>query len=103
MRRMAQFFTGIGVTVAVVGVGAYALGFRPNTLPPALLDLSIYKLVFIAATSLIAAGAVIGRLSRRRDADEPDNFQPELSAGDAPESWNANANANAKAAENARK
>lgn len=87
MRRMAQIFTGVGVAVAVIGASAYALGLRPSTLPPALLDLSVYKLVFVAAGCLIAAGAAVGRASRRREGEAVRVTPMPLSEGQAVESW----------------
>ena len=90
MRRLAQFFTVVGTAMAVVAVGAYALGFRPSTLPPALLDLSMYKLVFITAGCLIAAGAVVGRAVRRRDDNTLHVTPAGQMDGDAVETWNAN-------------
>ena len=89
MRRMAQVLTGIGVAIAIIGVGAYTLGFRPSTLPPALRDISVYKLVFITAGCLIAAGAAAGRAVRRRDADAFHATPVELTEGGATEAWQA--------------
>ena len=89
MRRTAQFFTAVGATIAVVAVGAYALGFRPSTLSPALLNLAVYKLVFITAGCLIAAGAAAGRAVRRRDADAFHATPVELTEGGATEAWQA--------------
>ena len=90
MRRLGQFFTVVGTAMAVVAVSAYALGFRPSTLPPALLDLSMYKLAFIAAGCLIAAGAVVGGAVRRRDDAALHSTPAELMDGDAAATWNAN-------------
>lgn len=90
MRRMAQVFTGVGVAIAVIAVGAYAIGFRPSTLPAALLDISVYKLLFVVAGGLIAAGAVVGRAVRRREADSFHSAPVELTEGEATEAWRTN-------------
>ena len=95
MRRIALFFTAVGTAIAIVAVGAYALGFRPSTLPPALLDLSMYKLAFITAGCLIAAGAVVGRAVRRRDDDALHVTPAGLMDGDAVETWNENVKSHA--------
>ena len=89
MRRLAQAFTIVGVAIAVIGVGAYTVGFRPSTLPAALLDISVYKLVFVAAGCLIAAGAAAGRAVRRRDERTTPPAPIELPEGRATEAWHA--------------
>lgn len=48
-------------TVAAVGL---AFGFEPH-LSPFLLKVVVYKLTIIGALCLMAAGAFVGRLSRR--------------------------------------
>lgn len=48
--------------VASVGL---LLGFDPSQLPPALLRIAAYKLTFLAAFGLIAAGGAMARASRR--------------------------------------
>jgi hypothetical protein len=65
VRRLANIFLGLGVAIGVAGVGALVLGVRPSALPPSLLDLSVYKLVFVAAGCVLAAGALVGRAARR--------------------------------------
>jgi hypothetical protein len=70
MRRFANFCIAVGASVAVLGVLGVALGFRPSALPPALLDVAAFKLVFIAAGGLVIAGAVLGRAARGRSAPE---------------------------------
>ena len=48
---------------AVVGL---VVGFEPAKLPPAILNIAVYKLTFVAAAGLLAAGAVMQRYTRRR-------------------------------------
>jgi hypothetical protein len=40
-------------------------GFEPARLPPALLSIAVYKLVFIAALAILAAGATVLRHAGR--------------------------------------
>ncbi len=86
MRRAANLCMAVGAAVAVLGVIGFTLGFRPSALPSALLDIAVFKLVFIAAGGLVVAGAVLGR-SARREADRhnsqaaPDRVPENLQAG----------------------
>lgn len=83
MRRVANICLAIGGSVAVLGVAAVALGLRPSALPPALLDIAAFKLVFLAAGGLIVAGALLGRVARGRpqQAADPGADGRELPAG----------------------
>lgn len=65
MRRLASICVAVGACVAALGVLGVALGLRPSALPSAMLDVAAFKLVFVAAGGLIAAGAVLGRVARR--------------------------------------
>lgn len=63
--RLSTLLLSLGAIVgAAAGVGLL-VGFEPSRLPPALLDLAAYKLTFIAAFALLAAGAALGRYARR--------------------------------------
>lgn len=66
MKRLANALLVLGATIGLVGGIGLALGLRPSQLPAALLDISVYKLVFIAAGCVLAAGAAIHRAERRR-------------------------------------
>jgi hypothetical protein len=50
------------------------LDFQPARLPPALLNIAAYKLTFIGALSLIAAGAVVVRYARREETWDAGNL-----------------------------
>jgi hypothetical protein len=63
--RVSGLLLGLGALVgAVAGVGLL-VGFEPARLPPALLNIVAYKLTFVAALGLLAAGAVLRRYARR--------------------------------------
>ena len=66
--RFGGFLLGIGVAVGVAAVVGLATGFEPSRLPPALVDIAVYKLTFAAAAGLLAAGAIIRRYARRDEA-----------------------------------
>ena len=76
MRRLANICMGVGVGIGVLGSIALALGFRPSQLPPALLDLSVYKLIFIGSACALAIGAMIRRADNRRRQREPSALSP---------------------------
>jgi hypothetical protein len=63
--RAGQLLLGLGVLVGVAAGVGLLLGFEPARLPPALLNIAAYKLTFIGALGLIAAGAIVGRYARR--------------------------------------
>jgi hypothetical protein len=50
------------------------VGFEPSTLPPAVLDLAVYKLTFGAAAGLLAAGAIVRRYTNRVAGSERQNI-----------------------------
>ncbi len=58
----------LGLSVAVAAVAALLLGFDASRLSPFLIKIAIYKLAFIAALVLLAAGAMIGRRARERSS-----------------------------------
>ena len=54
----------------LIGLGAgvgLLVGFEPARLPAALLNIAAYKLTFIAAFALLAAGAVLARYARQAE------------------------------------
>jgi hypothetical protein len=89
MRRFASILLGLGATIGVVGAIGLAIGFQPSRLPSALIDISVYKLVFVAAAAVLAAGAVVRRAERRfRSADHSaaaERRAAELGEGDPAE------------------
>lgn len=76
MRRLATFFLGLGVGIGVLGAIGLATGFRPSRLPAGLLDISVYKLTFIAAICVMAAGAFVRRVERTRRKSEDGAVRP---------------------------
>ena len=67
-RLASAFFLVLGLLVGAAAAVGIVVGFEPSRLPAALLDLAAYKLTFLAAFGLIAAGAVLARHARRADA-----------------------------------
>ena len=67
--RFGGFLLATGAAVGAVAVVGLMLGFEPSRLPPALLDIAAYKLAFLAAAGLLAAGAIIRRRANRGDAE----------------------------------
>lgn len=62
--RIARLLLGLGLVVgAAAGLGLL-VGFEPAQLPRALLNIAAYKLTFLAAGGLIAAGALLRRYAR---------------------------------------
>ena len=71
--RIGRLLLGLGVLVGVAAGVGLLVGFEPARLPPALLNIAVYKLVFVSALAILAAGAVVlrhaGRVEgRMRDA-----------------------------------
>jgi len=66
-RHLSSALLALGVLVGVAAAVGLLLGFEPARLPAALLNLAAYKLTFLAAFGLLAAGAVVARYSRRSD------------------------------------
>jgi hypothetical protein len=69
--RISRFGSLLLATGALVGVAAgvgLLLGFEPASLPPAMLNIAAYKLTFLGAFGLLAAGAVLIRYSRREES-----------------------------------
>lgn len=65
--RFGQLLLGIGGAVGVAAVIGLVIGFEPAALPPALVNIAVYKLTFAAAAGLLAAGAIVRRYARRDD------------------------------------
>lgn len=67
---------GLGVLVGVAAGLGLLLDFEPARLPPALLNIAAYKLTFIGALGLIAAGAMVVRYARREETWNAGNLAP---------------------------
>ena len=71
--RLGGVLLGIGAAVGVAAVVGLVVGFEPARLPPALINLAVYKLTAAAAIGLLAAGAIIRRYGKReQSADRMD-------------------------------
>ena len=55
---MGEVLLAIGAAVGVIAVVGLVAGFEPSKLPPALLNIAVYKLTFGAAAGLLAAGGL---------------------------------------------
>jgi len=88
--RLGGVLLGIGAAVGVAAVVGLVVGFEPARLPPALINIAVYKLTAAAAIALLAAGAIIRRYDKREQGErETDRFSltesssvPGLPAGD---------------------
>ena len=63
--RFGQLLLVVGGAVGVTAVIGLVVGFEPAKLPAALLNIAVYKLTFVAAAGLLAAGAVVRRHGQR--------------------------------------
>lgn len=82
-RLVSALLLTIGVVVGVgAGVGLL-VGFEPARLPAALLNIAAYKLTFLAAFGLLAAGAVLARYARRLEPESANRLD-ELAENRAP-------------------
>jgi hypothetical protein len=63
--RVGGFLLATGVVLGVAAAVGIMIGFEPSRLPPALLDIAAYKLAFLGAGGLLAAGAIIRRRTKR--------------------------------------
>jgi hypothetical protein len=79
--RIGRFFLALGLLVGCAAGLGLLLGFEPSRLPAAMLDLAVYKLTFLAAFGLLAAGAVVARLARRDAERVAARTPPELVGG----------------------
>jgi hypothetical protein len=74
--RVGHLLLILGLLVgAAAGVGLL-VGFEPARLPPALLNIAAYKLTFVAALGLFAAGATFLRYARREQTRAPATLPP---------------------------
>jgi len=67
-RLLGSVFLLLGLLVGVAAGVGLLVGFEPSRLPAALLDIAAYKLTFLAALGLMAAGAVLARHARTVEA-----------------------------------
>jgi hypothetical protein len=77
--RAARIGSALLALGLLVGIGAslgLLMGFEPARLPRALLNIAAYKLTFVAAVGLFAAGATVLRYARREEARAPAPFAP---------------------------
>jgi hypothetical protein len=63
--HLGAFLLGLGVAVGILAGLGLLLGLEPARLPAALLNVAAYKLTFLAAFGLLAAGAVVRRYAGR--------------------------------------
>ena len=82
-RHLGTFFLTLGVLVGTAAGVGMLVGFEPARLPAALLNIAAYKLTFLAALGLLAAGAVLARHARRGEAREALRAGEPGAAGDA--------------------
>ena len=66
--RFGGLLLATGAAVGVAAVVGLVTGLEPSRLPAGLIDIAVYKLTFVAAAGLIAAGAIVRRYAKR-DAD----------------------------------
>jgi hypothetical protein len=83
--RFGRLLLATGAAVGVAAVVGIVTGFHPSRLPPALLDIAVYKLTFAAAAGLLAAGAIVRRYAKRNGQQaETHERAPSLGSSDAP-------------------
>ena len=70
-RRVGGILIALGAVVGIGSIIGYELDFIP-TLPPAVLKIVIYKLIFVGGLGLLVAGAFIRRLALRYPYTEGD-------------------------------
>ena len=63
--KIGRLLLAVGLLVGIAGGVGLLTGFEPARLPAALLNIAAYKLTFLAAFGLIAAGAIFRRYARR--------------------------------------
>lgn len=71
MRRFGDLILGLGLIVGIGAIVGYELDIIPP-LPPAVLKLVLYKLIFVGGLGLLVAGALIRRLASRIEASDMD-------------------------------
>jgi hypothetical protein len=74
---VGEVLLAIGAAVGVIAVVGLVAGFEPSKLPPALLNIAVYKLTFGAAAGLLAAGGLQAtRESARLQRRPPSSASP---------------------------
>lgn len=69
MQRFGDLLLGLGLVVGIGAIVGYELDIIPP-LPPAVLKLVLYKLIFVGGVGLLVAGALIRRLASRIEASD---------------------------------
>jgi hypothetical protein len=83
--RFGSLLLALGAIVgAAAGIGLI-FGFKPASLPPALLNIAAYKLTFVGAFGLLAAGAVMIRYGRREEMRDTPESRNERTRAELPE------------------
>ena len=77
--RVGGVLLVLGLAVGLVASAGLLVGFEPARLPAALLNIAAYKLTFLAAGGLLAAGAIVRRFANRQ---KPRDDLPSLVARD---------------------
>ena len=75
LKSSSRLLMGVGVAVGALGSLGLLLGLDPVPLAGWLVNVAMYKLVFIAAGGILFAGAVLGRWANRQQlasATRPD-------------------------------
>jgi hypothetical protein len=75
--RIGKLMMAMGGTLGVGAGLALILGLKPSRLPPALLDIAAYKLIFISVAVLMAAGAAIRRYARQTTSTHEGSYPAE--------------------------
>ena len=68
--RIGPFLLALGLVVGVAAGVGLLVGFEPARLPRELLNIAAYKLTFLAAGGLLAAGALALRYERRQTRNQ---------------------------------
>lgn len=86
LRRFGDIVIALGAAVGIGAIVGYELDIIP-ALPPVVLKLLLYKLLFIGGIGMLVVGAFARRVASRLDAiDRQPNASPrELSPPSAPE------------------
>ena len=63
--RIGRLLLGLGVLVGTAAALGLLAGFEPARLPAAVLNIAVYKLLFVSALAILAAGAVTLRHAAR--------------------------------------
>jgi xylose isomerase len=74
--RIGPFLLALGLIVGVAAGVGLLLGFEPAQLPRELLNIAAYKLTFLAAGGLLAAGALAVRYERRQRSTKAADTAP---------------------------